>query len=140
MTDAHKEETHCPECGHDYVGSTDASDCKVKPYAPDDPTICACDNAFHEPAVTAKAEQRARELIGNVALALSPETNQWLADRIAAELTSRDTEIREVLDGLQKRGFDDPCWCGCMPHQSRCRAARDLYAKLQLSEPASGDS
>lgn len=48
-------------------------------------------------------------------------------------LSSRDTEIREVLEGLSCGAYP-PCWC--QPnvtggHEDACIAAATLYAKLQ---------
>lgn len=69
-------------------------------------------------------------------LASCSEPND-LVDRIATALSSRDTEVREVLEGLRN---NHGCWCPgseeyefeapfiCGPS---CHAARALYAKLQ---------
>lgn len=56
---------------------------------------------------------------------------------IAAALSSRDTEIREVLEGLAAHQIRSrrPCWCppdyGSEPHTELCEAARALYTCLQ---------
>lgn len=58
-----------------------------------------------------------------------------LENRIATALSSRDQEIREVLEGLSYTSFSDGQsyrhWCGrrepCTP---ACLAARGLYEKL----------
>ena len=59
----------------------------------------------------------------------------------APALSSRDTEIREVLEGLRSK--PNGCWCGLShltettqfeedgTHDNACLAARALYAKLQ---------
>lgn len=55
----------------------------------------------------------------------------WLETQIASALASRDTEVREVLEGLQDTITN--CWCdsdGDSPHMPWCVAAHDLYNKL----------
>lgn len=52
-------------------------------------------------------------------------------ERLQAALSSRDQEIREVLEGL--RVEDGDCWCahfGSEYHTPACLAARGLYEKL----------
>lgn len=57
----------------------------------------------------------------------------------ASALSSRDAEVREVLERLQHLPpSDPPCWCWVKwttgEHDGPCRAARDLYSKLQAPE------
>ena len=66
------------------------------------------------------------------AASLSAET---FAAALSA-LTTRDTEIREVLDRLQNLPTGDPpCWCRVRwqsgEHDGACEQAQALYAKLQ---------
>lgn len=58
-------------------------------------------------------------------------------------LSSRDAEVREVLEGLSSlrrytHGQPERCWCDAedpeTPHMPACLAARDLYSKLQAPE------
>lgn len=61
-----------------------------------------------------------------------PGSMTSLTNRIAAALSSRDTEIREVLEGL--RDDDSGCWCvhfGSEYHTNACLAARGLWERLQ---------
>lgn len=58
---------------------------------------------------------------------------------IAAALSSRDTEIREVLERLQNLPTGEPmCWCRVRwqsgEHDGACEQAQSLYAKLQPPE------
>lgn len=55
-------------------------------------------------------------------------------------LASRDTEIREVLEGLSNlrrytHGQPERCWCDAedpeTPHMPACLAARALWEKVQ---------
>lgn len=60
---------------------------------------------------------------------------------IAAALSSRDAEIREVLEGL--RNEDGDCWCvhfGSDYHAEECEQAQRLYNRLQpVKEGENGD-
>ena len=56
------------------------------------------------------------------------------ARSVASALSSRDREVREVLEGLAT--YRNPqCWCPpgteTEPHSEACRAATALYTKLQ---------
>lgn len=62
----------------------------------------------------------------------NPET--VLVDYIEAALSSRDSQIREVLERLQKQPHSKPpCWCWVTwttgEHDGPCKAARKLYKK-----------
>lgn len=51
-----------------------------------------------------------------------------LRDRIASALSSRDKEIREVLEGLRGK----KCWCeDFYGHTPACLAAGGLWKKVQ---------
>lgn len=60
---------------------------------------------------------------------------QELESRIASALSSRDREIREVLEGLRWQYAE--CWCllrprlSNQPHEPRCLAARGLWERVQ---------
>lgn len=58
--------------------------------------------------------------------AMAEET---IAERIGSALSSRDSEIREVLAGLKPYRSD--CWCepNGYEHSNACIAARALYKK-----------
>ena len=58
-----------------------------------------------------------------------------LINRIATSLSSRDAEIKEVLEGLRLGG----CWCPkgqLIRHSPVCLVARALYDKLNSDAPA----
>lgn len=67
------------------------------------------------------------------------ERNKKLADDIALALSARDTEIREVLEGLRAQTKPNICWCADVfpnmsalgNHAKWCLAARDLWEKVQ---------
>lgn len=68
--------------------------------------------------ITDAHKEQAREIIGNVNNYSDEHTGELsisafgpLAARIASALASRDTEVREVLEGLGKSIGDTWCWC-----------------------------
>lgn len=71
---------------------------------------------------------------------LPPGAISTLTTRIACALSSRDTQIREVLEGLRNiPPVDPPCWCrvGFLPkekHSPACLAARALWNRVNLTE------
>lgn len=69
----------------------------------------------------------ANEFIGHLAAKYSA---------VCSELSSRDTEIREVLEGLSWRESetDGKCWCWASSHEPFCLRIRALYAKLRAGE------
>lgn len=92
-------------------------------------------NPTNEHREQARAILRACEERTGMGLASDSLPND-LADRIEAALSSRDAEIREVLEGLACWPYENiPCWCSHSPdHDSKdpiCLATRALYAKLQ---------
>lgn len=60
---------------------------------------------------------------------------EWRQD-LQAALSSRDREIREVLEGL-RRAYDmngGPCWCASLTdtiHDAACLATRVVWNKVQ---------
>lgn len=59
---------------------------------------------------------------------------QWddLERRIASALASRDTEVRQVLEGLRNL---NGCWCVVTAgHSESCIRAQVLYEKVQPKE------
>lgn len=98
---------------------------------------------------TAKQKQEAREIIEGVfgKRGSSPiyATAGRLFDELEARfddaLSSRDTEIREVLEGLVMRTASGRCWCRSElnlnitgNHEPRCLAARGLWEKVNVTE------
>lgn len=70
---------------------------------------------------------------------ISVGARSWLTQRVIAALSSRDTEIREVLERLQNLPTGEPmCWCRVRwqsgEHDGACEQARSLYASLQPPE------
>lgn len=85
---------------------------------------------------TPKQQEEAREIVTECLAPGQPAERSVLVSRIASALSSRDTEIREVLEGLSKvltfeNGPSQRCWCSAWVHTPACLAARDLWEKLQ---------
>ena len=100
---------------------------------------------------TAKQKEEAREIVNSVVVGIqtgsgyvAPDaeiTNYThlptLTKRIATALSSRDTEIREVLEGLSrvlkfKNGADQRCWCNNnWTHSPACLATQTLWNKVR---------
>lgn len=89
------------------------------------------------PEPTAKHREEARELVRAWLLMSNPhhliDHKDNLIERVAGGLSSRDREIREVLEGLSN-GTNPACWC--QPnvtggHEDACLAARALWARVQ---------
>ena len=80
---------------------------------------------------TDKHREEAREIAAH-----RTERFDSFVSRIAASLSSRDQEIREVLEGLRT----GDCWCPngqLMEHSPACLAAYILYNKLLLVKGSS---
>lgn len=90
---------------------------------------------------TSEHREQAREIVRAWLLTSNPHHlvshKQRLIERISTALSVRDTEIREVLEGLRN---NHGCWCpGSEDYEfkapfvcgSDCERARNLYAKLQ---------
>lgn len=92
---------------------------------------------------TEKHREEAREIMYSGfepkagSLTLDGKAVRRRIDMIASALSSRDTEIREVLEGLRFRYSG--CWCPnrhpglgeTMPHEPACLAARGLWERVQ---------
>lgn len=93
---------------------------------------------------TAKHREEAREIV--IAFSRCPEDWDVLTTEFASALSSRDSEIREVLEGLVTHvDFDvggNPIrhWCavsddGDSECDDACLAARGLWNRVNLTEP-----
>lgn len=95
--------THCPDCGHGYIGSYA---CRARPMeAAGDPTYCACENDFHE-GVTVPIE---------VVEATEGETCKWQqGDGIESGVwwTSCGEGFTFEVDGPTENKMQFCCYCG----------------------------
>lgn len=94
--------------------------------------------------ITDTHKEQAREIVAELQEHLreaydviSVGAKNWLTQRIASALASRDTEVREVLEGLSnvltfETGPSERCWCPqrLWMHTPACLAARKLYEKV----------
>lgn len=109
--------------------------------------LTECSDVHHFVVVTPNAiidpspsRHRLKEAAATYAVVNSGLLANQFIDHLAAKysetgsvLASRDTELREVLEGLRNphRKIDE-CWCDHEPpHDAACLAARALWLKLQ---------
>lgn len=105
-------------------------------------------NAVIDPS---PSQHRLKEAAATYAVVNSGSLANELINHLAAKysethsaLSSRDSEIREVLEGLGTQVEDGLCWCpdagslfdGHAIHGIDCQRTRTLYAKLQPDAPA----
>ena len=141
----------CVKCGHDNINRNNGRCCEfIVPRNSRESRRCGCKCEFVPVLVDT---EQVREIVDEFNGLLTSSSlidvevsYDHLKNRIAAALSSRDAEIREVLEGLATKdyhSFGVFCWCqhpGTATHPEgdkhgkSCLAARALWSKLQPKE------